>query len=312
LSVSVIICAFSTERLELLRRSLDSVRAQLHAGDQLILVIDYNEALMAQVQGWSEATVIANQFERGLSGARNTGIAAATGEILAFVDDDAAVGPGWLQSARAHYRDPDVSAVGGHAEPVWPDRRPAWFPDEFDWVVGCSHRGLPTSITPVRNVIGCNMTFRRSAVQGLGGFSSRVGRVGELPMGCEETELCIRLAQSAPASRILLDPTIMLHHTVSKDRVRLRYFVRRCFAEGASKQMVSAMVGADAALSTERRYVTRVLPAGVLRGIRGALTGPQRREHLARATMILIGLAVTTLGYATTTARSGLSARRLT
>ncbi len=164
MSVSVIICAFSTERLELLRRSLDSVRAQLHAGDQLILVIDYNEALMAQVQGWSEATVIANQFERGLSGARNTGIAAATGEILAFVDDDAAVGPGWLQSARPHYRDPDLSAVGGHAEPVWPDRRPAWFPDEFDWVVGCSHRGLPTSITPVRNVSGCNMTFRRSAV----------------------------------------------------------------------------------------------------------------------------------------------------
>ncbi len=124
--------------------------------------------------------------------------------------------------------------------------------------------------------------------------------------------MCIRLAQSAPASRILLDPTIMLHHTVSEDRVRLRYFVRRCFAEGASKQMVSAMVGADAALSTERRYVTRVLPAGVLRGIRGVLTGPQRREHLARATMILIGLAVTTLGYATTTARTGMSARRLT
>lgn len=170
-------------------------------------------------------------------------------------------------------------------------------------MVGCSHRGLPTTTAPVRNLIGCNMTFRRSALAGLGGFSAAVGRVGDRAQGCEETELCIRLQRSAPALRILFDPRIAVRHTITADRAGIGYFLRRCYREGISKSVVSSMAGARAGLSSERSYVVRVLPAAVLRGLLGAITGPGRPAHAARAGVTVLGLAVTTLGYATETVR---------
>lgn len=304
MAIAVVVCAFSADRRRMLERGVDAVHAQLGVGDRLIVVIDHNDALLRELRVPAGVTLLPNRFRPGLSGARNTGLAAARGDIVAFVDDDATVWPGWLDALRAHYLDPAVAAVGGYALPVWPARRPGWFPEEFDWVVGCSHRGLPTSTTEVRNLIGCNMTFRRSALAGVGGFSSRVGRVGATPLGCEETELCIRLGQSCPDARILLDPGIRVHHTVSPERVRLGYFVRRCFAEGLSKHMVGAMVGTGPALSSERDYVARVLPAAMRREVRGALRGPERRDSLARAAAMMLGLAATALGYAVAAARA--------
>lgn len=141
------------------------------------------------------------------------------------------------------------------------------------------------------------MSFRRTALQGAGGFSTGLGRVGVLPLGCEETELCIRLRRNSPGSQILFDPDLVVRHHVSPDRERLGYFVRRCWGEGRSKYVVSTLVGAGDALSAERSYVVRVLPAGALRGLAGALRGPRRLAHLGRAAAIVLGLAVTTLGY---------------
>lgn len=308
LTVSVVVCAYSAARRSLLDRCLDSILGQLAPGDELIVVIDHNHDLLRalSIRAADGLTVVPNRFGYGLSGARNTGVAECVGNIVAFVDDDAQVEPGWLELARAHYSDPTVMAVGGYAQPVWPQRRPGWFPDEFDWVVGCSHRGLPSRTSPVRNVIGCNMTFRRSALQSAGGFSSRVGRVGAHPQGCEETELCIRLHNRSSVSRILFDPAICVRHVVSSDRVSPRYFLRRCFAEGVSKSLVSSMVGVGAALSTERNYVARVLPAGLVRYVWGSVTGPHRASNVARGVAVVLGLVVTVLGYGATSVRLAL------
>jgi glycosyltransferase involved in cell wall biosynthesis len=299
-SISAVVCAYTDARFDLLIACIEGLLEQLSSTDELIVVIDYNENLLATIADryGGQALVLRNVAQRGLSGARNSGIAVAGKGVVAFVDDDATIAPEWAAKLREHYQDNSVAGVGGYASPIWPAGRPSWLPTEFDWVVGCSHRGLPTSIAPVRNFIGCNMSFRRAVFDEIGHFSTDVGRVGKRPVGCEETELCIRLAQHDSAARLLFDPSIKVDHSVSPDRVRVAYFVNRCFGEGISKYKVSGMVGSTDALSSERSYVTRVLPIAFVRGLHDMVFGSgDRRAAGARSAAILIGLAITTVGY---------------
>jgi hypothetical protein len=78
-----------------------------------------------------------------------------------------------------------------------------------------------------------------------------------------------------------------------------RYFWQRCFSEGLSKAQVARAVGANAALSNERRYTTRVLPRGVVHGVTYAVLGRDVRGGLGRVVSITAGLAITTVGYLT-------------
>ena len=125
-----------------------------------------------------DVIVTDNQQQQGLSGARNAGVAVAGGEVVAFLDDDATAAPDWLERLAAGYADPDVLGVGGAIEPVWSTSRPRCFPEEFDWVVGCTYRGLPQTPAPVRNLIGANMSFRRTVLNTIGGFRCDIGRIG--------------------------------------------------------------------------------------------------------------------------------------
>ena len=296
--ISVVICAYSEARWEQIRAAVDSVRTQSLRCDEIILVVDHNPALYTRLAAaLPEVTVTPNQEIPGLSGARNTGIAQARGEIIAFLDDDAVAEPDWLKVLSDSYSDRTVVGAGGLAKPRWETRRPSWFPDEFDWVVGCAYRGTPRSRAPVRNLMGSNMSFRRAIFDTAGGFRGGIGRTaGKRPLGCEETELCIRIRQVRPASVLVFDTRAVIHHLVPAARCRFSYFRSRCFAEGLSKARVAAMVGAADGLSVERGYVRGVLPRGVARGLADALRGDP--WGLWRAGAIVAGLAATGAGYA--------------
>ncbi|TRW82853.1 glycosyltransferase family 2 protein [Mycolicibacterium sp. 018/SC-01/001] len=299
-SLSVVVCAYTVQRWDDLCRSVGSVLAEQAAEpdtvSQLVIVIDHNEELFARVSarfgGDPRITLRRNAYERGLSGARNTGVAASTGEIVAFLDDDAAAQPGWSAALVRHYDDPQVVGVGGHAAPVWPQGRPRWMPAEFDWVVGCSYVGQPERLASVRNPLGCNMSLRRSVFAELGGFRSEVGRVGAVPVGGEETELFLRVRSQRPTHRVLLDPSAAVSHHVSADRATPRYFLRRCYHEGMSKAVVTRLAAAPKSLDSEQSYATRVLPRAVIREVTSRQPGGR-----ARAAMIVAGLVVTTAGY---------------
>ncbi len=297
--VAVIICAYTEDRWALLERAITSVQEQDPGPAEVIVVVDHNRRLHDRVvERLDDVLVLQNRFAQGLAGARNTGVAAARAEVVAFLDDDARAEKGWLRGHAHQYSDRSVVGVGGAVHPEWQQAPPPWFPDEFAWVVGCTHSGVTPEVQQIRNPIGANMSFRRRQVQAVGGFREGLGRVGTVPLGCEETELAIRIAQAEPTSRIVYQPAARVLHHVPSQRASWTYFRRRCWAEGISKAHVSQLAGSRDGLSEERGYVSKTLPAGIRRSVRDAT---EQRDHrqLARAGAIVAGLAVTTGGYLT-------------
>lgn len=308
-SVTVVVCAYTKDRWVTLRRAIDATQKQLNCDDELVLIIDHNDAFLAWCrENFGDFTVLPNRCNRGLSGARNTALEEAHGSIIVFLDDDAVPLDGWLDALRAPYADKRVYGVGGFAKPYWLSGQPAWFPEEFLWVVGCSYWGLPSRSHPVRNLVGANMSFRRTAFDDVGGFAEQMGRVREQLFGCEETEFSIRLTQANSDAIILYEPSSQVEHHLAQHRATLGYFVRRCWAEGISKAEVSRRVGRSRALSTERHYVLRVLPRGIWRGLRDSAVGDLWGAF--RALAIVLGLVVTATGYCSGTVRRPLDGGR--
>ncbi len=293
-SVAVIICAHTMERLDDIRDAVASVHAQSRQPDELLLVIDHHPELQEAVADLP-AKVVPNTGPKGLSGARNTGTELASSDVVAYLDDDAVADPEWLERLTAPFGQPEVVAVGGWANANWDTAEPNWFPAEFSWVIGCSHRGLPTELAEVRNVIGCNMAFRRQPVIDAGGFDAGLGRTADRPLGCEETELCIRIRQADPDLKILLEPSATIRHRVPAARARWQYFFSRCRAEGNSKAHVSRLVGSGDGLESERAYVASVLPRAFARAMMGLPHSPM--ANLQRMLAIIGGLAATGGGY---------------
>ncbi len=305
-SVSVVICAYTEARWDDLVAAVRSVQLQ-DPTPEVIVVIDHNDALFDRVRiEILGIKVIVNTGRRGLSGARNAGVAVATGDIVAFLDDDAEAEDQWLPRLVETYRDGDVLGVGGSVTPNWSGTRPRWFPPEFDWVVGCSYHGMPETRAPVRNFIGTNMSFRRAALVASGGFDSELGRVGADANGCEETELCIRMVGQG-GGRLIYEPSARVTHQVPAARATWRYFARRCYQEGRSKAVVARLVGQDQALATERSYLRGVIPRRVVQCLTSRTGG-----GLAMAVAVVVGVVAEGLGYATATLapRSGRATAR--
>lgn len=306
--VSIVICAYTEKRWDDIVAAVDSCRIQTLQPLEIILISDYNDALADRMQAtFPDVRVVPNTREKGLSGARNAAIDAATGDFIAFLDDDAVAAPDWLALLRARCESPEVNGAGGRAEPAWTGSPPRWFPREFLWIVGCTHLGMPETAGPTRNLIGCSMLIRRDVCVAVGGFRTELGRQDAIPYGAEETEFCIRACQLRPGSLFLYDPASVIRHRVTPQRQTVGYYLRRCYAEGISKAFVSASVGAGDGLSAERSYVLRVLPKGVARGLadllRGDVHGP------LRAAAIVAGLGATVAGYAAGSVRLRLRGR---
>jgi GT2 family glycosyltransferase len=299
--VSVVICAFSNDRWEDTLAAVASVRAQQPKPLEVILVVDHNPELKARFAAVLDVTVVENREARGLSGGKNTGVALAHGDVVAFLDDDAVAEPGWLEALARPFEDPDVLGVGGLTLPAWATQRPRWWPKEFDWVVGCTFVGRDPGV--VRNVLGGNACFRRALFDIAGGFPAHIGRTsaGKRPLGCEETEFCIRASRRRPGGKFVFDRRAVIHHRVPLARQRFGYFRSRCYAEGLSKALVTESVGVADGLSAERTYAAVVLRRGVVAGLRDGLSGDL--GGVLRAGAIVSGLVCTTVGFVVGTAR---------
>lgn len=292
-TVSVIICAYTEDRWSLLEDCVTSVEKQTAPPIEIILCIDHNEELLHQSEQqfvWGRPaksiplTVVANKYEGHLGSARNTGAEIASGEVLAFIDDDAAAAADWLEQLIAPYSDPCVAAVGGAPLPVFEEQRPRWFPREFDWVFGCTYDGLPPARAQLAHLIGANMSVRRSALQEIGGFHSD---------NHDDMDMCLRLAFAK--HNILYEPLAIVSHFVPSERTTWHYFWRRCYFVNLGKVKAFTSMQDAAHLGAELAFVRRIMmrsaPAGFHQAFRGDLYG------LARVGAMITGIVLAGLGH---------------
>ncbi len=299
---SVVIAAYADERWPDTVSAVASAQRQVPAPREVILVIDHNPALAVRARAeLPGVTVRENTGSPGASAARNTGVRHSGGDIVAFLDDDqTAVDTEWLQRLCRHFDDPRVVGVGGRILPHWPERRPRWFPPEFDWVVGASYAGLPETVGRVRNVWGGNTAIRRTALDAVGGFRPGFCKTGAVSRP-EDTDLCLRIGCAIPDGYWLYEPAAAVAHHVPEARSTPGYFLRRCWDEGRGKAALARFAGWQSSTSAERRFATRVLPQAFLRSCRSALFDHDAAA-LACGVAMVAGLVATAAGWLAETA----------
>ncbi|HEY1286019.1 MAG TPA: glycosyltransferase [Solirubrobacterales bacterium] len=303
-SVSVVVPSWSWDRRDQLGRCLRAIERQTLVPAETIVVIDHNPRLLDWTrEGFPEMHAIPNRHRRGVVGCRNTGVEAARGDVVVLTDDDTEAEPTWIERLESCFADPAVVGVTGELLPQWAGGEPAWYPPEFYWVFGCSYTGLPAEVAPVRNPIAANMAVRARQLREIGGFREGVsprqlshrGVVIAGGHALEDTELGIRIGQRWPEMSWLYQPHATVRHAVTHEQATLGYLVRRSFEEGASKAQLAQQVGAQTGLSSERRYVSVVLPLGLARGIWQTLKGD--RHGILRSLAILVGLLSSGAGF---------------
>lgn len=302
-TVSTVICTHAAARWHDLTEAVASATTQTAPAAETIVVVDHNPALLRRVRAELPGVIaIPSSGPRGASAARNSGVARATGELIAFLDDDAVAAPTWLAGLRRACTAPQVLGAGGRTEPQWPRTAPAWFPAEFGWVVGADYRGLPGHAAPVRGVWTNNMIVHRDVFDAVGGFRVGFGKTGERSAP-EDTDFCVRAARAFPGRQWRYEPSAPVRHKVPARRARLGFFIRRCYNEGLGKADLAALLGTADATAAERAHA-RTLPVALLREIRAALRGEW--PALGRGACIAAGTASAAAGYA-----SGHLAHRL-
>ena len=247
--VSVIVTTYTDQRLNDVRDLLESLQAQTYphfetvfVGEKLPQLCDRVSEYAARL-GMSNFRAEFNDGAPGLSHARNLGVERSSGQIAAFIDDDALARPDWLENVvRALTEHPEAIGVTGPAYPLWASDSLRWFPEEFFWILSCPTPGWTghRRVGPIRNAWGMNMAFRREAfdycrfspafVGGNQGAAdgSKTGLLGD------ETEFCLRLTGESGRS-ILYSPDVQVLHKVYEHRLSGRFIRRRAFWEGYTK-----------------------------------------------------------------------------
>jgi cellulose synthase/poly-beta-1,6-N-acetylglucosamine synthase-like glycosyltransferase len=263
LAVSVVICAYTEDRWSLVQKAVASVEAQTAQPVEIILCIDHNDKLLQMCKDLFlkdrpvdaiPFTVVPNKYDGHLGSARNTAVELASGEIVAFLDDDAAASSDWLERLISSYDDQGrVGAVGGAPLPVFERGVPRWFPREFYWVFGCAYRGMPEVRGPLAHLIGANMSARRSVLIEIGGFHSD---------NHDDMDMCHRTASAQ--YQVIYEPLATVQHAVPASRTTWRYFWRRCYFVNKGKAEAFSNMESAASLGAELGFVTRIVPRGIL------------------------------------------------
>lgn len=289
---SVIVCTHN--RGPLIEETIESLIAQdLPPGAFEIVVVDNasNDAtpdvLRRMVERHPGRIRVVQEPVLGLSQARNRGIHESRGGVIAFTDDDARAGPGWLRALVEACERPDVACAGGPVVATREGSFPAWLTPPFLAYLAVFDKG-PDEVELSYNEYprGVNIAFPRRSFREVGLFSTAFGRKGRALLSNEEIELCYRLEQRG--RRILYVPGAVVHHLIHADRLTLDWFQRRFYWQGKSEAYFD-LVHRGRGFVGER----------AMQLARAAVAHRVRRRHRAAGQAPLYGhfLTWTSMGY---------------
>lgn len=216
--VSVVVCSYNGAQT--LSETLAGINRLEYPDYEVIVVNDGSRDATDQIARRFDVRLI-NTENRGLSSARNTGMEAATGDIVAYIDDDAYPDPHWLHYLVSTFMRSGVAGVGG------PNLAPPGDGDIADCVAnapgGPNH--VLVSDREAEHIPGCNMSFRKASLQAVGGFDTQFRIAGD------DVDLCWRLQERG--WRLGFHPAAMVwHHPRNSVRAYLKQQYNYGRAEG--------------------------------------------------------------------------------
>jgi glycosyltransferase involved in cell wall biosynthesis len=279
--VSVVLCTHTLDRYAYLTDAAESVLDGTYDDVELVLVSDGNdevhEAMQADYGDHPSVVTTCLDENRGLLAARNHGAEVASGDVVAFLDDDAIACEAWLELLVDAYEEHDAIAVGGRMTPRWEAGEPTVLPEEFYWLVGVTHRGFGPDGDPdeagwVRNTMGSNISFRAEVFAELNGFDVDIGgRKGDNHLQGGESELCARM-RAEYEERVWYVPEATVEHRIFDYRTEPRWLLERAFWQGYSKRGMERFV--PESTGDEDEFLGRLLLEFVPDRLRGLVLRP--------------------------------------
>jgi GT2 family glycosyltransferase len=220
--ISVVVCAYNESRM--IEDCLHSLERSDYPDLEVVVCNDgSDDDTLARAKRFP--FTVLDLPRGGLSRARNAGIAAATGDIVAFLDADAVCHPQWPWFLALSFEDPTVSAAGGPNLPV-PDAR------LIERAVALAP-GAPTEVLigddRAEHIAGCNMAFRRSVITGIDGFDPTYTAAGD------DVDVCWKLLDGG--HRIGFNPAAqVVHHR----RGTIRGYLRQQRGYGRAEKLLTA------------------------------------------------------------------------
>jgi glucosyl-dolichyl phosphate glucuronosyltransferase len=209
----------------------------------------------------------------GVSYARNAGASAATGDYIAYIDDDAIPAEDWIARILAAIaeRDPPPALIGGRILPLWEAPLPRWWPASLRGALsiieteGAGEYGsatLPANLEPY----GANMAMHTATLLAVGGFGRESGRQGAALLSDEDIQLAWTLQAAGHAVRF--DSRIVVHHQIQAVRLTPSWLLSRLYWQGISTVRTRRLLGRSCAIWRElpRRLAVALLlaPAAML------------------------------------------------
>jgi glycosyltransferase involved in cell wall biosynthesis len=234
-ALSVIVC--TQDRVDELRDCVASLVAHgaLQDGGEIVIVDSASKddtfAVARELAATHDGVLAVRDEAGGLSRARMAGAAAARHDVLVFVDDDARPGPGWVESLRDAFCDPEVAVGGGPVHALWP-AAPAWRPPQ-QWISYYSvlTHGDRAYHADLGDFYGTNWAIRRAALDAIGGFDERwgAGAHGSLPGEETAAEHAVR---RAGLGRCAYAPGAAMGHRIDPQRLDESWLLARVYRHG--------------------------------------------------------------------------------
>jgi len=296
MNVSVVVCTYATERYQDFREAVESVRSQTYESVEIVLIVDGNREVFdraCETFGDDKDVILhCNDENSGLSYSRTKGVEIASGDIIAFLDDDAVAKDDWIAQLVAGYEQTDAIAVGGRMIPEWIADRPSFLPEEFYWLIGANYEPRLEDWSEVRNTLGSNMSFRREVFAAVGGFDEQVGLSGDNQIQAEETELAMRMYDTFDKG-MLYNPDAVVAHKVFEYRTKPAWLLRRAFWQGYSKRAIKELE-VDGPASEEADFLAHLAFSSVPRRVAELVRDPTFTQINQ---LVMLGLLTACVGF---------------
>jgi glucosyl-dolichyl phosphate glucuronosyltransferase len=271
--ISVIICTYN--RAEMLRDTLESWLSIQNAGTSVeLIIVDNNSTDHTRLVVESFRPDCPCQLhyvcetDAGLSYARNRGITKASGNIVAFVDDDVYFDKCWLTALVKVFNDnPEISCAGGRSIPKFDGDKPDWITEDILKIYGATGYGDKDRLMVFPEYpFGLNMAFRKAVFTQLGKFNTRLGRVKKSLLSNEERDIFYRIHKAG--LKVYYASEAVLYHRIFRDRMDKRWIAKRFYWQGVSDVVFDQLVQPRSKfmlfMKTGWILIKMILPAGRL------------------------------------------------